>query len=165
MDSLKPIEPVRQASQTLTLHAMQSQLSRPFTAENQVRSSVSGPWSGNALHKVEKYFITSAKRDRYDKLQLTLTPATGRKNLLPTRDMVQKLINGEIEIYILTTNKDIAIDLEQKVLDNENRYVIDFDKRGVKWTMRDIPVFYDSLKESMAVEIDRRTYTLDEFFK
>ncbi len=79
--------------------------------------------------------------------------------------MISRLIAGEIEIYVLTTQPDIAINLEQKVLDNENRYVIDFDKRGVKWTMRDIPVFYNSLNKELCVEIDRRTYTLNEFFK
>jgi len=143
---------------------MQSQLSRPYTESNQVRNSVSGPWSGNAAHKAEKYFITSAKRDRNDALQIELVPASGRRKLSPTKEMIRKLIDGEIEIYVLTTQPDIAINIGQKVLDNENRYVIDFDKRGVKWTMRDIPVFY---KEGMGlcVEIDRRTYTLNEFFK
>ena len=79
--------------------------------------------------------------------------------------MINKLISGEIELYVLTTQPDIGIDLKKKVLDNENRYVIDFDNRGVKWTMRDIPVFYDSLHRQLCVEIDRRTYTLNEFFK
>jgi len=144
---------------------MQPQLSRPFTGENQVRSSTSGPWSGNAVHKAEKYFITSAKRDRNDRLQLEICPASGRTKLSPTKEMISRLIAGEIEIYVLTTQPDIAINIEQKVLDNENRYVIDFDKRGVKWTMRDIPVFYNSLNKELCVEIDRRTYTLNEFFK
>jgi photosystem P840 reaction center protein PscD len=143
---------------------MQPQLSRPQTATNQVRKSVSGPWSGNAVHKAEKYFITSAKRDRNDSLQIELTPASGRRKLSPTKEMIRKLIDGEIEVYILTTQPDIAIDLAQKVLDNENRYVIDFDKRGVKWTMRDIPVFHHQGK-GLCVEIDRRVYTLNEFFK
>ena len=66
---------------------------------------------------------------------------------------------------MLTTQPDIAIDIKKLVLDNENRYVIDFDNRGVKWTMRDIPVFYDSLHRQLAIEIDRQTYTLDKFFK
>ena len=144
---------------------MQSQLSRPYTESNQVRKSVSGPWSGNAVHKAEKYFITSAKRDRNDNLQLEIVPASGRRKLSPTAEMIRRLIAGEIEIYIMTTQPDIAIDLSKKVLDNENRYVIDFDNRGVKWTMRDIPVFYDNGKKQLCVEIDRRTYTLNEFFK
>jgi photosystem P840 reaction center protein PscD len=144
---------------------MQPQLSRPFTMENQVRVTTSGPWSGNALHKFEKYFITSAKRDKNGKLQLTIVPASGRRKLQPTKDMIEKLIKGEIEIYVLTTQPDIGINLAQKVLDNENRYVIDFDKRGVKWTMRDIPVFYDVIRKQLSVEIDRKTYSLDEFFK
>jgi photosystem P840 reaction center protein PscD len=144
---------------------MQSQLSRPFTEANQVRKSVSGPWSGNAVHKAEKYFITSAKRDRNDNLQLEIVPASGRRKLSPTKEMIRKLIAGEIEIFVLTTQPDIAIDINKKVIDNENRYVIDFDKRGVKWTMRDIPVFYDMGKSQLCVEIDRRTYTLNEFFK
>jgi photosystem P840 reaction center protein PscD len=91
-------------------------------------------------------------------------PASGRRKLSPTKEMIRKLIDGKIEIYILTTQPDIAIDLAQKVLDNENRYVIDFDKRGVKWTMRDIPVFYHQGK-GLCVEIDRKVYTLNEFFK
>ncbi len=144
---------------------MQSQLSRPYTESNQVRRSVSGTWSGNAVHKAEKYFITSAKRNSKDELQVEIVPASGRRKLSPTKEMVKKLIAGEIEIYVMTTQPDIAIDLSQKVLDNENRYVIDFDKRGVKWTMRDIPVFYDSGRSQLCVEIDRRTYTLNEFFK
>ena len=79
--------------------------------------------------------------------------------------MIGKVASGEIELYVLTTQPDIGINLQQKVLDNENRYVIDFDNRGVKWTMRDIPVFYDSLRQQLCIEIDRRTYTLNEFFK
>lgn len=69
---------------------MQQQLSRPFTAENQVRTSTSGPWSGNAVHKAEKYFITSAKRDQYNKLQLQICPAAGRRKLQPTEEMINK---------------------------------------------------------------------------
>ncbi|NTU93499.1 MAG: photosystem P840 reaction center protein PscD [Chlorobiaceae bacterium] len=144
---------------------MQSQLSRPYTESNQVRKQVSGPWSGNATHKAEKYFITSAKRGRNDNLELEIMPASGRRKLSPTKEMIRRLIAGEIEIFVLTTQPDIAIDLKQKVLDNENRYVIDFDKRGVKWTIRDIPVFYDMGRQQLCVEIDRRTYTLNEFFK
>jgi photosystem P840 reaction center protein PscD len=144
---------------------MQPQLSRPFTKPNQVRPSTSGPWSGNAVHKAEKYFITSARRDRSDNLQLEISPSSGRRKLSPTKEMIEKIISGEIELFVLTTQPDIAIDLKQKVLDNENRYVIDFDKRGVKWTMRDIPVFYDSGRRKLCVEIDRKTYSVDEFFK
>lgn len=144
---------------------MQPQLSRPYTGENQVRVSTSGPWSGNAAHKAEKYFITSAKRDDRGKLNVQISPSSGRRKLSPTREMVNKIISGEIELFVLTTQPDIGIDLKKKVLDNENRYVIDFDNRGIKWTMRDIPVFYSSLQQQLCVEIDRRTYTLDEFFK
>lgn len=143
---------------------MQPQLSRPQTACNQVRKSVSGPWSGNAVHKAEKYFITSAKRDRDDRLQIELMPASGRRKLSPTKEMIRKLIDGEIEIYVLTNQPDIAINLGKQVIDMENRYVIDFDKRGIKWTMRDIPVFYREGK-GLCVELDNRIYTLNEFFK
>ncbi|MEI7694307.1 MAG: photosystem P840 reaction center protein PscD [Chlorobium sp.] len=144
---------------------MQPQLSRPNTSKNQVRVSTAGPWSGNANHKVEKYYITSAKRDGYDKLQVQITPVSGRRKLSPTKEMINRIVAGEIELFVLSTQPDIGINLKQKVLDNENRYVIDFDKRGIKWTMRDIPVFYNSLDQKLCVEIDRRTYTLDEFFK
>jgi photosystem P840 reaction center protein PscD len=79
--------------------------------------------------------------------------------------MIDKIISGEIELFVLTTQPDIGIDLKKKILDNENRYVIDFDNRGIKWTMRDLPVFYSSILRGLCVEVDRRTYTLDEFFK
>ncbi len=125
----------------------------------------SAVWSGNALHKVAKYYITSAKRDRNGGLQLTISPASGRRKLSPTDELIGQLKEGKIQLFVLTTMPDIAINVPQKVLDNENRYVIDFDKRGVKWTMRDIPVFYNNLRDQLCVEIDKVTYTLDEFFK
>ncbi len=125
----------------------------------------SAVWSGNALHKVAKYFITSAKRDRNGELQLTIAPASGRRKLSPTKEVIEQLKEGKAQLFVLTTQPDIAVDVPQKVLDNENRYVIDFDKRGVKWTMRDIPVFYDNLRNQLCVEIDKETYTLDQFFK
>ncbi len=144
---------------------MQPQLSRPHTGTNQVRVSKSGPWSGNAGHKAQKYYITSAKRDNYGDLKIQISPASGRRKLSPTSEMINKIISGEVELYVLTTHPDIGIDLSQKVLDNENRYVIDFDKRGIKWTMRDLPIFYSSLHKQLCIEIDRQTYTLNEFFK
>ena len=151
--------------QILTVQTMQPQLSRQYTGTNQVRVSTAGPWSGNAAHKAEKYYITSAKRDDYGKLKVQISPSSGRRKLSPTKEIINKIISGEIELFVLTTQPDIGIDLKQKVLDNENRYVIDFDNRGIKWTMRDIPVFYNSLDQKLCIEIDRRTYTLDEFFK
>ncbi|ASQ90804.1 reaction center protein [Prosthecochloris sp. GSB1] len=125
----------------------------------------SAVWSGNAVHKVAKYYITSAKRDRNGKLNVTIMPASGRRKLSPTRELIEQLQEGKIQLLVLTNQPDIAIDLEQKVLDNENRYVIDFDKRGVKWTMRDLPVFYDALRKQLCVEVDGISYTLDQFFK
>jgi photosystem P840 reaction center protein PscD len=151
--------------QILTVQTMRSQLSRPDTATNQVRVSTAGPWSGNAAHKAKKYFITTAKRDNYGKLHIQISPSSGRRKLSPTPEIINEIISGEIELYVMTTQPDIGIDLEKIVLDNENRYVIDFDNRGVKWTMRDLPVFYDSLHRQLCIEIDRRTYTLNEFFK
>lgn len=85
--------------------------------------------------------------------------------MAPTQELIEQLKEGKIQLLVLTTMPDIAVDVPQKVLDNENRYVIDFDKRGVKWTMRDIPVFYDNLRDQLCVEIDKETYTLDQFFK
>jgi len=52
---------------------MQPTLSRPDTSKNQVRVNTAGPWSGNAAHKAEKYFITSAKRDNNGKLQVQIS--------------------------------------------------------------------------------------------
>ena len=144
---------------------MQPQLSRPNTGTNQVRVSTSGPWSGNAAHKADKYYITSAKRDEWGDLDVHIIPTSGRRKLSPTKEMINKIISGEIDLFVLSSQPDIGIDLKQKMVDNENRYVIDFDKRGIKWTMRDIPVFYNSLQQQLCVEIDRRTYTLNEFFK
>jgi photosystem P840 reaction center protein PscD len=151
--------------QILTVQTMQPQLSRPNTGENQVRVSTAGPWSGNAAHKAEKYYITSAKRDDRGKLQVQISPSSGRRKLSPTQVMIDKIIAGEIELFVMTTQPDIGIDLKKVLLDNENRYVIDFDNRGIKWTMRDVPVFYSSLERDLCVEIARRTYTLNEFFK
>ena len=144
---------------------MQPTLSRPDTSKNQVRVNTAGPWSGNAAHKAEKYFITSAKRDNNGKLQVQISPASGRRKLSPTQEMINKITAGEIELFVLSTQPDIGINLPQQILDNENRYVIDFDNRGIKWTMRDIPVFYDSLERQLCIEVNRRTYTLNEFFK
>ena len=79
--------------------------------------------------------------------------------------MINKIISGEIDLFVLSTQPDIGIDLKKLILDNENRYVIDFDNRGIKWTMRDIPLFYSSLQQQLCIEIDRRIYTVDEFFK
>ncbi|HED31759.1 MAG TPA: reaction center protein [Prosthecochloris aestuarii] len=125
----------------------------------------SAVWSGNALHKVTKYYITAAKRDRNGQLDITISPASGRTKLKPTPTFVNQLKNGEVQLLVLTTQPDIALDLNKKVLDNENRYVIDFDKRGVKWTMRDLPVYFNTLKNRLCVEVDGVSYTLDEFFK
>lgn len=144
---------------------MRPQLSRPDTSNNQVRANTAGPWSGNANHKVEKYYITAAKRDRTGRLEITISPTSGRRKLSPTPEMINKIMMGEVELFVLSTHPDIGINLAQKVLDNENRYVIDFDNRGIKWTMRDIPVFYSSTERQLCVEIDRRMYTLNEFFK
>ncbi len=144
---------------------MLPQLSRPFTSENQVRVSTSGPWSGNAAHKAEKYYITSAKRDNRDNLDVQISPVSGRRKLSPTSELINKINSGEIELFVMSTQPDIGIDLKKMIIDNENRYVIDFDKRGIKWTVRDIPVFYSTSKQKLCVEIDRRTYTLNQFFK
>ncbi|MBF0586799.1 photosystem P840 reaction center protein PscD [Prosthecochloris sp. N3] len=125
----------------------------------------SAVWSGNALHKATKYYITSAKRDRNGQLDITISPASGRTKLKPTEHFIDQLKNGEVQLLVLTTQSDIAIDLNKKVLDNENRYVIDFDNRGVKWTMRDMPVYFNNMRQALCIEVDGVTYTLDEFFK
>nr|WP_257784329.1 photosystem P840 reaction center protein PscD [Prosthecochloris sp. CIB 2401] len=125
----------------------------------------SAVWSGNALHKVTKYYITSAKRDNNGRLDITISPASGRTKLKPTEQFIRQLENKEVQLLVLTTQPDIALDLNKMVIDNENRYVIDFDKRGVKWTMRDLPVYYNTMKRELCVEVDGVCYTLDKFFK
>ncbi len=125
----------------------------------------SAVWSGNALHKVTKYYITSAKRDNNGRLDITISPASGRTKLKPTDQFIRQLENKEVQLLVLTTQPDIALDLNKMVIDNENRYVIDFDKRGVKWTMRDLPVYYNTMKRELCVEVDGVCYTLDKFFK
>lgn len=125
----------------------------------------SAVWSGNALHKVTKYYITSAKRDNNGRLDITISPASGRTKLKPTEQFIRQLENKEVQLLVLTTQPDLALDLNKMVIDNENRYVIDFDKRGVKWTMRDLPVYYNTMKQELCVEVDGVCYTLDKFFK
>ena len=136
-----------------------------FSAIQTLSAMQSAVWSGNALHKVTKYYITSAKRDRNGKLDITVSPASGRTNLKPTEKFIDQLKKGEIQLLVLTNQPDIALDMDKKVLDNENRYVIDFDKRGVKWTMRDLPVYFNTMKNTLCVEVDGISYSLDSFFK
>jgi photosystem P840 reaction center protein PscD len=121
--------------------------------------------SGNVVHKLDKYFITFAKRDDYGNLKLTIASAAGYGRLSNTVEMKRKLEEGQIQICILSSNDDIAIKLDQNVLLNEDRYNPNFDKRSTQWTVREIQVFVNPNNNELSVEANGKVYTLNEFFK
>jgi photosystem P840 reaction center protein PscD len=121
--------------------------------------------SGNVVHKLDKYFITFAKRDDFGNLKLTIASAAGYGRLSNTVEMKRKLEEGQIQICILSSNDDIAIKLDQNVLLNEDRYNPNFDKRSTQWTVREIQVFVNPNNNELSVEANGKVYTLNEFFK
>ncbi|NTV44935.1 MAG: photosystem P840 reaction center protein PscD [Chlorobiales bacterium] len=121
--------------------------------------------SGNAVHTADKYFISSAERDQNGKLNLTIASAGGYGKLSNTRQIKDLLKNNQIKLVVLSCNEDIAMDIARMVKTEEERYVTDFDGRGVSATMREIPVFVNPNTDQMAVEINGRVLSVDQFFK
>ncbi|MDX2130021.1 MAG: photosystem P840 reaction center protein PscD [Chloroherpetonaceae bacterium] len=121
--------------------------------------------SGNVVHKLDKYFITQAKRGDRGKLKLTIASAAGYGRLSNTEEMKRKLQEGQLQVCVLSSNEDIAIRTEDTVKLNEERYNMDYDSRGVKWTVREMQVFVNPNNNELSVEVRGRVYTLDEFFK
>jgi len=121
--------------------------------------------TGNPVHKVDKYFITKTERDEYGQLQITFSSA-GRYGQLTNINAIKKLLKTkEVQVAVLTTNDNIAIDLKEFVKAAEERYVTDFDGRSVRTTMREVQVFVDPSTDEMVIDINGRLYPLDEFFK
>jgi photosystem P840 reaction center protein PscD len=121
--------------------------------------------SGNAVHKLDKYFIFSAKRDENGKLRLTISSAAGYGRLTNTGEITRKLEEGQIQVVVLSSNEDIGVKLDQTVQLNEERYNLNYDGRGVQWTVREIQVFVNPNNNQLSVEANGKVYTMDEFFK
>lgn len=121
--------------------------------------------SGNAVHKLDKYFITQARRDDFGRLKLTIASAAGYGRLSNTEEMKRKLQEGQLQIVILSSNEDIAIPVDDIVKLNEERYNMNYDGRGVQWTVREIQVFVNPNNNELSVEVNGKVYTLDQFFK
>jgi photosystem P840 reaction center protein PscD len=66
---------------------------------------------------------------------------------------------------VLSSNEDIKYPLDDWVKLNEERYNMNYDGRGVQWTVREIQVFVNPNNNEMSVEINGKVMTLDEFFK
>ncbi len=121
--------------------------------------------SGNAVHKLDKYFITKATRDDFGRLKLTIASAAGYGRLSNTEEIKRKLADKQIQVVVLSSNEDIKIPLDDWVKLNEDRYNMNYDGRGVQWTVREIQVFVNPNNNEMSVEIGGKVYTLDQFFK
>jgi photosystem P840 reaction center protein PscD len=119
--------------------------------------------SGNPVHKVEKYFIHSTERNEYGALKLNISSASGHSRVNGTEELKSRISDGSINLFVLSNNEQIRVNLQVKL--NEDRYVTDFDGRGVKWTVREIEVFVNLNNNELSVEVNGRVYTLDEFFE
>ncbi len=69
------------------------------------------------------------------------------------------------QLVVLSSNEDIAVPVNDTVILNEERYNMNYDGRGVQWTVREIPVFVNPNNNELSVEVNGKVYTLDEFFK
>lgn len=121
--------------------------------------------SGNVVHKVDKYFIHSAKRDERGRLKLTISSAAGYSRINATPEFKRKIMDGTAQLVVLSSNEDIAVPVNDTVMLNEERYNMNFDGRGVQWTVREIQVFVNPNNNELSVEVNGKVYTLDEFFK
>lgn len=121
--------------------------------------------TGNAVHKVDKYFITNTERDELGQLKLTISSAGGYGQLTNTNQILDLIRSKEINLFVLTTNPNIAVDVEGAVKSNEERYVTDFDDRGVRCTVREMPIFINPNTEDLSIEFDGQIMSLDRFFK
>ncbi|ACF13732.1 photosystem P840 reaction center protein PscD [Chloroherpeton thalassium ATCC 35110] len=121
--------------------------------------------TGNPVHKIDKYFITKAERDDYGRLNLTFASTGGYGQLTNIPEIKKLLKNHDIQVAVLSSNEDIAINLQEFVKSSEERYVTDFDGRGVRSTMREVQVFVNPNTDEMVVDINGRLYSLNEFFK
>lgn len=121
--------------------------------------------SGNAVHKIDKYFIHSTERDANGRIKLKLSSAAGYGRLTNTEEIKRKLRDGAIQLTVLSNNEQIKVKTGDAVKSNEERYVIDYDERGVKWTVRELQVFVNPSTNEMSVELLGKVYTIDEFFE
>ncbi len=121
--------------------------------------------SGNAVHKLDKYFITQARRDENGRLKLTIASAAGYGRLTNTEEIKRKLADKQLQLVVLSSNEDIKYPVDDWVKLNEERYNMNYDGRGVQWTVREIQVFVNPNNNEMSVELNGKVMTLDEFFK
>jgi hypothetical protein len=61
--------------------------------------------SGNAVHKLDKYFITQARRDENGRLKLTIASAAGYGRLTNTEEIKRKLADKQIQLVVLSSNE------------------------------------------------------------
>lgn len=121
--------------------------------------------TGNPVHKVDKYFITETERDINGRLLITASSVGGYGRLTNIKEIKKLIKNHEINLFVLTTNPQIAVDMAGAVQLIEESYVTDFDRRGVRSTVREIVVFINPSNDELYVEHNGRTIPLDQFFE
>jgi len=121
--------------------------------------------TGNPVHKVDKYFITETERDINGRLLITASSVGGYGRLTNIKEIKKLIKNHEINLFVLTTNPQIAVDMAGAVQLIEESYVTDFDRRGVRSTVREIVVFINPSNDELYVEHNGRTISLDQFFE
>ncbi len=121
--------------------------------------------SGNPVHKLDKYFIHSARRDESGRLKLTISSAAGYGRITNTNEIKRRLVDGTMQLVILSSNEDIAVKADDVVRNNEDRYNPNFDGRSTQWTVREMQVFVNPNNNELSVEMNGKIYTLDQFFK
>lgn len=121
--------------------------------------------SGNAVHKVDKYFIFSTERNAQGKLKLKLSSAAGYGRPSGTEEIKRRVREGTMQLVILSNNEQIKVKASDVVKFNDERYVTDYDQRSVKWAVREMQVFVNPNTNELAVEMNGKIYPLDEFFE